>query len=198
MKSKFEPIILARDGANCFYCEKPFPTKIFGVITLPIDKDQSKEYDHLNNDKAYNEVQNLVFAHRICNRQKMFNQAWINKARTKLRDNERSADLPSAHADTDKEISAESDTNNIFSQIVLETLAFFLQKEGNNPPRTEEVNVKEFLDLVAGKAYKIIGHASQVTMRRILDMFCTKEFQYVKEKNNEWRWIIRLRKEDEY
>jgi len=35
-------------------------------------------------------------------------------------------------------------------------------------------------------------------MRRIVDVFLTPEFQYIKEKDEVRRWVIRLRKEEEY
>jgi len=198
LKRKYEPIISDRDGKDCFYCEKPFPTKQIKNILFPIDKKMKRVFDHLNNDRTYNDVVNLVFAHSICNQQKKNNQSWISKAKAKLRDNERSADIPISHAGTDKETTTETDSNAVFCEIALKTLSEYLQPNGHIPAKTEEVMFKEFLDLVCAKAYKMVGHASQITMRRIVDMFCTKEFSYIKEKNQQKKYIIRLRKEDEY
>ena len=198
LKKKYDPLIDDRDGKDCFYCEKSFPTARLGFLKFKIDKNMKKVYDHLNNDRKDNRLENLVHAHSICNEQKKLNQAWINKAKSKLRDNERSADIPVAHAGTDKETATETDSNAIFCEIVLKSLQYHLQPNGQLPARTEQVMHKEFLDLVAGKAYKITGHASQNTMRRIVDMFCTTEYQYIKVKNEERRFIIRLRTEEEY
>lgn len=199
MKIKREPIILSRDGENCFYCEKPFPTKFLGVIKFPFDRNMERVYDHLSNDPTDNRVENLVFAHSICNQQKKNNQAWINKAKTKLRDNEKSSDIPIAHAGTDKETSTETDSNNVFCEIALTSLAEYLQPNNDNPPKKQFINRKEFLDETAGKAYKVVGHASQITLARIVDMFCTKQFRYIKERDAQRKWIIRLRtpKDDE-
>jgi len=198
LKKSYEPLIQDRDGKNCFYCDKAFPTKRLGIISFPIDKNLIKEFDHLNNDRTDNRVENLVLAHRICNRQKSKNNEWVFKAKSKLRDNELSADVPIAHAGGDKETSSEIDTNNVFADVILKTLAYYLLPMESNQPRNKFVFRKEFLDLVAGKAYKIVGHASQVTMGRILDMFCTGEYPYIKEKDETRKWIIRVRKPEEY
>ena len=181
------------------FCTERAKKQQVGAIQVPTDTNLIKEYDHLNNDQTDNRLENLVHAHRICNRQKMLNNIWIIKAKTKLRDNERSAIvLPIAHTDTDRDITVETETNNIFAVITSQTLSYYLQRDGDNPPRAEFVSEKKFLDLVTAKAYKITGHASQVTMRRVLDMFCTPEFQYVKQRDEKWHWIIRLRHDDEY
>lgn len=187
-----------RDGKNCFYCEQPFQHKLMDIITLSID-DNPKEFEHLNNDEEDNRLENLVHAHKLCNqRKKQGFIEWENKARKKLRDNERSANIPTSHAGTDKETATETDTNAIFAEIVLKELADYLMPKSNGESLRKEIPLKEFLDLVAGKGYKICGHASQNTMRRIIDMFCTTEFPYIKEKNKDTkRTIIRLRTEDD-
>jgi len=179
IKRKFDPLIDDRDGKDCFYCEKPFPTKKLGILSFPIDKNLAKEYDHLNNDKTDNRLENLVHAHRICNQQKKHSNKLIMKAKAKLRDNERSAEIPVSHANTDKETATETDSNAIFCEIALKSLADHLQPKGQLPAKTDELMYKEFLDLIAGKAYKITGHASQNTFRRIVDMFCTVDYPYV-------------------
>jgi len=198
LKTKYIPIIEDRDGKDCFYCEKPFPTKKLGFLSFPVDKKMKRVFDHLDNDRTHNDVTNLVLAHSICNQQKKNNQALINKAKAKLRDNERSADIPVSHAGTDKETTTETDSNAVFCEIALVGLQEFLQPNGQIPAKTEQLMFKEFLDLLSGRAYKIVGHASQITFRRIIDMFCTTGYQYIKEKNEQKRFIIRLRKEDEY
>jgi hypothetical protein len=198
LKRKYSPMIDDRDGTNCFYCDKAFPTKKIKNILFPIDKNLSKEFDHLNNDRTDNRFENLVHAHRICNRQKSKNNDWIYKAKAKLRDNEKSADFPIAHAGTDKVTSSETDSNSVYCEVILKTLGQHLHPIGNLPARNQFVFRKEFLDLVAGKAYKLTGHASQITMGRILDMFCTSEYSYIKQKDESRKWIVRLRKEEEY
>lgn len=198
LKSKYIPIIEDRDGTDCFYCEKSFPTKKLGFLSFPVDKNMKRVFDHLDNDRKHNDVTNLVFAHSSCNQNKKNNQAWINKAKAKLRDNEKSADIPISHAGTDKETTTETDSNAVFCEIALVAMQEFLQPNGQTPAKTEQIMFKEFLDLLSGRAYKIVGHASQITFRRIVDMFCTAEYQYIKVKNEQKRFIIRLRKEEEY
>ena len=197
LKTKYKPMIQQRDGMNCFYCDKPFQSKLMSMITLSVNAD-TEVFDHLNNDATDNRPENLVLAHSVCNEHKKNNNEWIVKAKQKLRDNERSANIPIAHAGTDKETATETDTNAIFAEIVLKELADKLLPKNNGVSLKEELPLKEFLDLVSAKGYKICGHASQNTMRRIVDMFCTTEFPYIKEKNESKRSVIRLRSEKEY
>lgn len=196
-KNKWKPIIEQRDSKNCFYCDKPFQHKLMDIITLSEQRNE-QVFDHLNNDEDDTRVENVVLAHSLCNQRKKNNNEWIIKAKQKLRDNERSSNIPVSHAGTDKETATETDTNAIFADIVLKELADRLMPKSNGEPRQDEIELKEFLDLVSGKGYKMCGHASQNTMRRIVDMFCTTEFPYVKEKNASKRSVIRLRSKDEY
>jgi len=197
IKKRFNPLIEDRDGVNCFYCDKSFPTKKLGILSFSIDKNMIREFDHLNNDRSDNRLENLVHCHRICNRQKMKNNDWIYKAKAKLRDNERSTDIPIAHAGGEKEIGFETESNSIFCEVALKTLGEKFQPDGKKDYLLK-LDLKEFVDLVTAKAYKIVGHCSQNTMIRIVNMFLTPEFQYIKEKDELRRWIIRLRKEEEY
>lgn len=191
LKTKYLPIILERDGNNCFYCGGSFPNK-FQETFQP---GKTREFDHLNNNEEDNRLENLCLAHRVCNQHKINNQSWINKARKKLRENERLAQIPEAHADTDKETPTETDTNAIFAEIVRKELSDRLLPHGDNPPVETEILYKEFLDLCAAKGYKKTGHASQNTFRRIVDMFVTSEFPYMKVKNSDKKFIIILRKD---
>lgn len=70
------PILLQRDGPNCFYCNIPFN---------PLDPQMRRTYDHLNNDKHLNDIQNLVLAHEFCNNKKKFNQEYQIMAKEKFR-----------------------------------------------------------------------------------------------------------------
>jgi hypothetical protein len=195
LKKVFGPQIDDRDGKNCFYCELPFQHVLWDMISISKDPNP-KEFDHLNNDEEDNRLENLVHAHRFCNQRKKNDNEWIVKAKKKLRDNERSASIPVSHANTQKETATETDTNAIFSEIVLKELANYLMPKANGEALRQEIPLKEFLDLVAGKGYKECGHASQNTMRRIIDMFTTTEFPYIKVKDNK-KSIIRLRTEDD-
>ena len=197
LKKLYNPIIEQRDGPNCFYCGNPFQHRLLDIITLSEDTNK-RVFDHLNDDEEDNRVENLVHAHDLCNQRKIHHQDWIRKAKQKLRDNERSSIIPVSHANTDKETATETDTNAIFCEIVLKDLANYLLPKANGEALRNEIPLKEFLDLVSGKGHKICGHASQNTMRRIVDMFCTTEFPYIKEKNRDTKkTIIRLRTEDD-
>lgn len=191
LKKIFSPQIDERDGRDCFYCEQPFQSRLQSIISLSQD-DNPQEYDHLNNDDTDNRLENLVKAHRLCNQRKK--QGWKEfemKARTKLRDNERSANIPQRISD--KVTPTEIDTNELFTAIAVKELAFWLIPQKNGEARKQTLPRKEFKDYLTGKGIKEVGHASQNTFDRILDALCTKEFYYIKEKDENKKWIIRLR-----
>jgi len=75
-KEKFLPILLERDGSNCFYCNLPFN---------PLDPNMRRTFDHLNNDKKFNDIQNLILAHLFCNNKKKHNAEYQIMAKEKLR-----------------------------------------------------------------------------------------------------------------
>ena len=197
LKRQYAPLIEQRDGNNCFYCQNPFQHKLLDIITLSEDTNE-KVFDHLNDDEEDNRPENLVYAHKLCNQRKKTHNDWIIKAKQKLRDNERSANIPISHANTFKETEKETDKNAIFCDIVVKELAKYLLADKDSKIKKEELGRKEFLDLVTAKGYKVCGHASQNTMARILDMFTTTEFPYIQEKNDSKKTMIRLRHEDEY
>jgi len=65
LKKEYLPILLKRDnGFTCFYCG----------CELKID---SFVYDHLNNNRSDNRLENIVLACVSCNNKKPFNQAIV-------------------------------------------------------------------------------------------------------------------------
>lgn len=198
LKKKYKPEIEDRDGKDCFYCEQPFEHLLMSIIRLN-DNDNPQEFDHLNNDTSYNDIANLVLAHKLCNIRKKTNNDWIIKAKKKLLENQRSARMPTSHAGSDKETATETDTNAIFIEIALFELNKWLKEipKGEDTPRKEFIPRKEFKDLITAKGIKECGHGSQNSFDRILDALTTKEFFYIKEKDKQKKWIIRLRTKDD-
>ena len=77
MKIKYFPLILQRDGKFiCFYCSKPLEINDF-------------IYEHLNDDREYNEIENIVFACYSCNNKKSDSSEMQKKALKKLKENEK-------------------------------------------------------------------------------------------------------------
>ena len=66
-KKKWTSLILQRDGSNCFYC------------MLPIEHEEDREFDHLDNVESHNYPENLVFCHHACNVKKRITKQFIQE-----------------------------------------------------------------------------------------------------------------------
>ena len=194
-KVKFLAIIILRDFPNdktpvCFYCEQRFLNKSIKW---------KRVFDHLDCNDSHNYPENLVLAHAYCNEVKKYKVEWQMIALEKLKDNIRRADSESLgeregekksaiHTETNMEI----DTNVEFSRITNEFLTDCLKSRKGNPSVETELDFKEALDTVTYRCFKENTHASQNTLRRIIDMFCCPEADFEKIKKN-GRFVIRRR-----
>ncbi len=194
MKNQKFGRIIHRDGDKCFFCPIPFVNRIKAKLTN--QEDYIREWDHLNNDETDNREENLVHAHRKCNRNKKFNAEMQVKATEKLKENERLAEIPQAHSKTDKETTAETDTNAVFINIAKSYLEEMLLSHSGRPSIEDNLNLKETADILAGKGIKKCGHGSPITFRRIIDVMCSGEFSFEKYKED-GVWYIRLRYDEE-
>ncbi len=190
MKSQNFPIILKRDGPNCFYCSGVFVGKIKAKLTK--QEDLIREWDHLNDDETDNRVENLCFAHRKCNRAKQNDFDMKMRALEKLNENERLAEIPEVHSNTDKDTTAELDTNGVFIKIARDYLDELLNSHNGHPPIDDKLPLKTTCDILAAKGIKKTGHGSPITFRRIVDVLCSGEFEFEKFKEDGVFWI-RLR-----
>lgn len=195
-KAKYTPIILDRDGSNCFYCEDPFPA----IIIQKVDKKKARVFDHLNNDPTDNRPENLCFAHSICNEQKKYKTEWIVKAKKHLRENVKESNLEVvSHANSDKETGTEIDTNAIYYEIAIKYLTDELNPRGDEPPENAQIDFKNAMDVISARVRKRVGHSSQNTARRILDVLSCGEDSWLKVKDDEnHKWILVLDPDKEH
>jgi len=76
MKRKYLPLIIKRDGIfECFYCKKSL-------------HQNSYVYEHLNDNRLDNRIDNIVFGCQSCNNKKPFNEEMQLRAKLKLEQNE--------------------------------------------------------------------------------------------------------------
>ena len=188
--AKYAKMILDRDGHDCFYCNEAFPPKIIQKI----DKQKARVVDHLNNNEEDNRPENVVFAHSICNEQKKYKNEWIVKAKKKLRENERLANIEViSHANSDKETGTEIDTNAIYYEVAIKYLKDNLNPSGDKPPQESQIDYSNSLNIISAKVRKRVGHSSQNTARRIVDVLTAGEDDWLKVKDEEsHRWVIIL------
>lgn len=188
-KAKWLPYIIERDGNCCFYCDQRF---------INSDHRWKRVFDHLNNNEGDNRPENLVQAHWHCNELKKTNCDWQILAQEKLKENEKLAEslgegerkkLPQIETNT------EIDSNTEFSKITEEYLIERLFPHHGKPPLESDLDFIETLNNITLRCYRKNKHASQNTLRRIIDMFCASEDPFEKVKI-EGRYKIRLRKEN--
>jgi len=77
LKQKYLPLIIKRDGENCSYCGKKL-------------NHRTHIYEHLNNNRSYNELENIVLACHSCNNKKPHDSEMQKLALKKLEENEKS------------------------------------------------------------------------------------------------------------
>jgi len=77
LKQKYLPLIIKRDGENCSFCGKKLDHK-------------THIFEHLNNNRSYNELENIVLACQSCNNKKSHDPEMKKLALEKLMVNEKS------------------------------------------------------------------------------------------------------------
>jgi len=114
LKTKFLPLLMERDnGFNCLYCKKPLTP-------------QSAVYEHLNNNRADNRLENIAFSHQSCNIKKVENTDFQVIAHDKLLQNEEAGlkfqEDVSAHLVLNQELSLSKQMYNFTKQYLSERI----------------------------------------------------------------------------
>jgi len=188
-KAKWLPYVIERDGNICFYCEQRF---------MNTDHRWTRVFDHLNNNAEDNRPENIVLAHWYCNEKKKTDCDWQILAQDKLKENEMQVESLGEgerkklqHTETNTEI----DSNTEFSKTTEEYLIERLFPHHGKSPLENDLDYVETLNNITLRCYRKNKHASQNTVRRILDMFCASEGNFEKVKID-GRYKIRVRREN--
>lgn len=193
-KAKWTPIMIERDFPNdqehiCLYCEQRF---------IEHDSKYCKEWDHLNNNAQDNRVENMAWAHAICNERKKFNPDYQIIASEKLKKNVKwHSDLLregdgarnfSAH----KETSDEADVSAVLIKHATQFLAQELTSQNGKPPQRNEIPLKEAVECVDYLVKKEIGRGSHAAVQRHLEtLSCTISEEYGRKTVNGKQIIFR-------
>lgn len=192
-KDKKGKTILKRDCDGCFYCKIEGKDPRF-IEELP---GHGRNFDHLNDNPEDNRVENLVFAHEICNQRKKNNYDWKIKALEKLEQNVKwhSASLGESEGEGEKkqhtttEELKEPDVNLIINKLVKAELETKLPKDSK----------KEILysGILKGIHYLTIqqtgGRGSEQAVRRSLDAYCSDYADWQDYKDGTGKRMIRRR-----
>ena len=150
MKSKYLPVLIARDGFLCLYCRQYLASLKY-------------IFEHLDDNRDYNEIENIVLSCRACNNKKPSDQEMKKMALEKLHQNkkgnfmrERKNELDSAN-----EASPEIEINVRNSDIVRS----YIEKEVDTKGSIE---YSEALHSVTYLCKQKTGHGSQQSVRNYI------------------------------
>ena len=171
-KGKYLPIIIARDGGfRCFYCKQQLSGRHFS-------------FDHLDNNRTHNNVENIVICHQSCNIKKITNTDYQIMAHEKLKLNEEEFSVRvkkpnTTHHDYTSEIGI-----NIGTYDLVES---YLENETNTDGHVM------FNDALYSTVYlckQKIGHGSEPAVRRHLNTLTSSVAPYKITRNDSNEKII--------
>jgi ribonuclease HII len=188
--------LVERDGGDlCFYCVKlgKDPKFVHG------DKNLRRTIDHLVNKKGYNQLENLVLAHWICNEKKKDTPEMQVMGNEKLKENQRNADLqPLIEKEEEEQRIAKKETselkevdmNLIVNKIAKAYLAEKIPEANNsNIYYSQALNSIHYLTIE-----QTGGRGSDQAARRSLDAFCSEYSPWESYIDGSGKRMIKRRK----
>ena len=174
LKNGYLPILLKRDnGFVCFYCG----------CELEID---AFLYEHLDNDRNHNEIENIVLACIPCNNKKPSNKEMCEKAIKKLKENENSNFMSerkiSGKIHT-QEASTEIEINVSNFDIVYQFISEVVNTDGS-------ISLKEAINSGAYLCKKKTGHGAPSTVRNYIGMLVSDAGPFKINQNENKKKVI--------
>ena len=171
LKKKYFPILIERDGGfSCFYCD----------IILNYS---SFIYEHLNNDRSDNRIENIVLGCQSCNNKKPSDKTMQEKAIQKLKQNEESNFMRERKYEDLGEVSAEIEMNTKNFDIVEEYII-------------HEVDLRGVLDYTTALnsctyiCKQKTGHGSQQSVRNYISSLTSEEAPFVVVRDENKKKVI--------
>lgn len=177
LKEKYLPRLIARDGGfRCFYCKQHLSMK-------------SMSFDHLDNNRAHNNIENIVLAHQSCNIKKITNTDFQIMAKDKLKLNEEefSVRVKNNHKDTHHDYTSEIGINVGTYEVVEEYLKGETTTDGH-------VKFNDALYSIVYICKEKTGHGSEPAVRRHLNTLTSSVAPYEIIRNDAKEKIIVRRK----
>lgn len=172
LKQKYLPVLIQRDGGfNCLYCKEPLTGDYV--------------YDHLNNQRQDNRVENVCTAHQKCNIEKSNNIEYQLIAAEKLKQNEemgiRYLEDHGAYDNNSSEININQTMRPFVKRWITERIA----ADG-------KVELRETINCLVYLCQENYSHGAEPTIRRyVKEMTCSvAEWQVVKDDKN-IKWICK-------
>ena len=166
LKQKYLPILIKRDkGFVCLYCKEQLTDEYI--------------FEHLDDNRNHNEIENIVLAHQSCNIKKIDYIEYGLVAEDKLKENQEMGlyylEDESAHEQNSSEIEINKALFNFTEQYIAEKIV-------------TDVNIS-FDDAITELPYlcqKRFGHGSEQSVRRYVKQLTCKasEWQVVRDDKN--------------
>ncbi len=166
LKQKYLSIVITRDGGlNCLYCKDALTGDYV--------------WDHLNNNRQDNRVDNLVTAHQSCNIKKITYGDYQLMAQDKLEQNEEAGlkylEDGTAHENNSSEIEINKALYSFTEQYLSEQIATHVN-----------ISFDDTLSELVYLSQERFGHGAESTMRKYLKSLTCKvsKLQVVRDDNN--------------
>ena len=178
-KANYLDLIIARDTEFCcWYCKKEF-------LSL-----SDYLYDHLNNNRQDNRIDNLVLACRTCNNKKPHSIEMKVIAIDKLDENEISNYM--------REKMGSSNTKKEYTEFIISNTNYtltkmWLIKHVDSDP-LGYVEYSEALDCISYDCREKTGHGSQQSVRQYINTLTSMAAPFEIVKNDKGKKIIRRKK----
>jgi len=172
LKQKDLPILIQRDGFVCLYCSDPLGRDYI--------------FDHLDDNRFHNDIENLALAHQSCNIKKASNYDLKIIAQEKIKQNE---EMPV------KFIEDRTATENLPSEIEInKTLYNFTKKYIYERVNTDgSIPYADALNETVYLCQEKFGHGSEQTIRRYINQLTcgVAEFQIIKDDKDQKQIVKR-------
>jgi len=170
-KLRFFPLLIERDGFRCFYCKKNFKNKDY-------------IYEHLNDNRNDNRIENIVLAHQNCNIEKIENWDYKLFASEKLKENEDGLFLGEKSAGCEGGISTEITISHQCYSVTYERLAEIINAYG-------KYEFKEALYDCIFLCREKTGNGSEQAIRRHILALTSSVANFEIIKKDKKKWIVK-------
>jgi len=169
-KQKYFPQIIERDGGfKCFYCRQALSMK-------------TVSFDHLDDNRTHNNIENLVLCHQKCNIKKITSIDFQIMAKDKIRHNEEefSVRVKNHHKNTHHDYTSEIGINIGTYDIVEKYLKDETEIDGH-------ASFNDALYSIVYLCKQKIGHGSEPAVRRHLNTLTSSvaPYQIIRNDSNE-------------
>jgi len=168
-KTKYFPLLIKRDGGFiCWYCKGGLQTN-------------KHVFEHLNDNREDNRIENIVLACNSCNNKKPHDCAMKNIAIQKLRENEEGNFMRERKFESDhstQEASKEIEINMSNYEITRQFITKILETD-------RSFSYNDALDACVYTCKEITGHGSQQSVRNYIGTLTSivSPFEIIRDKN---------------